>query len=62
MELCSYIANTYSHINVTIWAPYMLTYFAQYVESSNSLCIIQYIIIYYHSVLFCIITNKLKIL
>ncbi len=52
LELCSYIANIYSHINVTIWAPYMLTYISQYMESGNSWCIIQYIVIYYHNVLF----------
>ncbi len=62
LELCSYIANTYSHINVTIWAPYMLTYIPQYMESGNFLCIIQYIVTYYHNVLFYIITNILKIL
>ncbi len=51
LESWSYIVNTYSHINMTIWAPYMLTYIPQYMESGNSLCIIQYIVIYYHNVL-----------
>ncbi len=46
----SYIANTYSHINVTIWAPYMLTY------------IPQYIVMYYHNVLFYIISNIQKMI
>ncbi len=26
LELCSYIVNTYSNINVTIYTPYMLPY------------------------------------
>ncbi len=40
----------------------MLTYIPQYMESGYSLCIIKYIVIYYHNVLLYIITNLLKIL
>ncbi len=48
LELCSYTANTYSHINVTIWVQYMLTYIPQYIKRGNSWCIVQYIVIYYY--------------
>ncbi len=35
----------------------ILSHIFQYMKSGNSLCIIQYIVIYLHNILFCIISN-----